>query len=273
VAEPTSTPAAPGVSASLAKRLRELRHSRFPHTRLTQSDVAQALSEDEPVGVSTLSAWENVRAPTIPSPQRLAAFARFFATERSLEDHPHLIPLTDLTDAEDETRRELERELFRLRDEDVGEPPPSPHESWRLDDRFPINIFCSELGRSDELSLGPLSAVDNPNYMRLYSFADADALVELFGHLKASNLRIPITYLLASQVTRKDLINHIVLLGGIAWNDVTQRLNASAELPVRQVQNEKIHSGEVFEIGGGENHGQQPQPQESWCGLVSVARR
>ena len=109
------------------------------------------------MGVSTLSAWENVRTPTIPSQRRLAAYARFFATERSLEDHPHLIPPTELTDAEDETRRELERELFRLRDEDVGEPPPSPHESWRFDDGFPINIICSELGRSDEFSRGPLS--------------------------------------------------------------------------------------------------------------------
>jgi hypothetical protein len=32
-----------------------------------------------------------------------------------------------------------------------------------------------ELRQSEELSLGPLSAVDNPNYTRLYSFADADA--------------------------------------------------------------------------------------------------
>jgi hypothetical protein len=261
LAEPTPTPTASAVPASLARRLRDLRHSRFPNARLTQSDVAQALSDDEPVGVSTLSAWENVRTPTIPSQRRLAAYARFFATERSLEDHPHLIPTAELTDVEDETRRELERELFRLRDDDVGEPPPSPHESWRFDDGFPINIICSELGRSDELSPGPLSAVDNPNYTRLYSFADADALVELFGHLKASNPRVPIAYLLASQVTRKDLINHIVLLGGIAWNDVTRRLNASAELPVRQVQNEKIHSGEVFEIDGGENHGQQFLPR------------
>jgi hypothetical protein len=74
--------------------------------------VAKALSEDEPVGVSTLSAWENVRTPAMPSRPRLAAYARFFATERSLEDHPHLIPLAELTGAEDEKRRELERELF-----------------------------------------------------------------------------------------------------------------------------------------------------------------
>jgi hypothetical protein len=89
----------------------------------------------------------------------------------------------------------------------------------------------------------------------LYSFADADALIELIGHLNASNPGASVNYLLASQVTRKDLINHIVLLGGIAWNDVTRRLNDSAELPVRQVEIDNIKSGEVFEIKKGPSQG------------------
>lgn len=84
---------------------------------------------------------------------------------------------------------------------------------------------------NDEVRLGPLSEVDNPNYTKLYSFADADALIELIGHLNSSNPKVSITFLLASQVTREDLINHIVLLGGIACNDVTRRLNDSAGLP------------------------------------------
>lgn len=253
--EPTPSLTASVTAASLARRLRQLRSSQFPDRRLKQSDVAQALSDDEPVAVSTLSAWENVSKPTLPSKDRLAAYARFFATTRSLEGGPHLLPLTDLTDAEDEVRRELERDLFRLRDESAGETA-SRHESWRFDDGAPITIICSELTKSDEVRLGPLSDVDNPNYTRLYSFADADALIELVGHLNSSNPRASINFLLASQVTRKDLINHIVLLGGIAWNDVTRRLNASAELPVRQVDHEKIHSGEVFEIEDGASKGQ-----------------
>lgn len=252
--EPASSPKASAPATSLARRLRELRISQFPGVRLNQSDVAQALSHDEPVAVSTLSDWENVSKSTLPSKGRLAAYARFFATARSLEGGPHLLPLTDLTDVEDEVRRELERELFRLWDEDVGEPT-SPHESWRFADGAPITIICSEFTRNDEDRLGPLSDVDNPNYTRLSSFADADALIELIGHLNSSNPGVSINFLLASQFTRKDLIYHIVLLGGIAWNDVTRRLNASAELPVRQVNHEKFHSGEVFEIGDGDNQG------------------
>jgi hypothetical protein len=247
--EPIPSPTV-SATAALARRLRALRSSQFPGVPLKQSDVAQALSGEEPVAVSTLSAWENVIKPTLPPKGRLAAYARFFATDRSLDGGPHLLGLTDLTDAENEVRRELERELFRLRDEGA-----SPHETWRFDDGAPITIICSELTKSDEVRLGPLSEVDNPNYTRLYSFADADALIELIGHLNSSNPKASISFLLASQVTRKDLINHIVLLGGIAWNDVTRRLNASAELPFRQVSHGEIHSGEVFEIEDGARKG------------------
>jgi hypothetical protein len=252
--EPTPGVTVPTTAASLARRLRELRSSQFSDVRLKQSDVAKALSDDEPLTVSTLSAWENVSKSALPSKHRLAAYARFFATARSLEGGPHMLPLTDLTDAEDEVRRELERELFRLRDEGADEAASS-HESWRFDDGAPITVICSELAKSDEVRLGPLSDVDNPNYTRLLSFADADALVDLIGHLNSCNPGASINFLLGSQVTRKDLINHIVLLGGIAWNDVTRRLNASTELPVRQVNHEKVHSGEVFEIEDGDNRG------------------
>jgi helix-turn-helix protein len=271
MAELTASPVASADAASLARRLRELRSSRFSGVRLKQSDVAQALSADEPVSVSTLSAWEKVSNSTLPSRDRLAAFARFYATTRSLEGGPHLLPLTDLTDTEDEARRELERELLRLRDEDAGETTP-PHEFWWFDDGAPITIICAELTKSDEVRLGPFSDVDNPNYTRLYSFADADALIELIGHLNSSNPRASITFRLASQVTRKDLINHIVLLGGIAWNDMTRRLNESAEFPVRQMSHEKIHSGEVFEVEDDDSQRQLFLPR-FWNGDPGTAEK
>jgi hypothetical protein len=211
--------------------------------------------------VSTLSSWENVHKPTLPSHRHLASYARFFATERSLEGaSPHLIPLTELTAAEDEARNRLERELFRLRDNDAAEASTA-HQSWRFEDGAPITVICSELSMSNRIKLGPLSDVDNPNYTKLYSYGDLDALVELLGYLHSSNPDSSINFCLASQVTSQELVNHVVLLGGIAWNDVTRRLNASANLPVRQVQSERIHSGEVFEIDGKSDHKQQFLPR------------
>jgi transcriptional regulator with XRE-family HTH domain len=255
VEPPTATTTAP--LATLARRLRELRHSGFANAKLTQGDIARALS----VAVSTLSTWENVQRPTLPSHRHLASYARFFSTDRSLEGAtPHLIPLEELSVAENEARNKLERELFRLRDNDADKVSTA-RQSWRFEDGAPITVICSELSMSNQVKLGPLSDVDNPNYTELYSYGDLDALVELLSYLHSSNPDSPINFCLASQVTRRELVNHIVLLGGIAWNDATRRLNASAKLPVRQVQSERIHSGEVFEIDGKPDHAQQFVPR------------
>jgi hypothetical protein len=240
VVEQTGPPAA---GASLARRLRELRRSGFPDVKLTQLQLAQALSEDEPVADSTLSSWENVRAPTLPPPGRLSAYAQFFATKRSLEGkEPHLVPLEELTPAERRARDELEAELVKLRDDAVG-GPSAERRFWRFDDDGSITIICSDLRKSDELVLGPLSEEDNPNYAELYSYGDLDALFDLYGHVRATNPNTPVS---VRRGTTPDLPNHLVVLGGIAWNDVTRRLNDMLPLPVRQVEDEKIHSGEIF---------------------------
>ena len=64
----------------LAKRLRELRDSGFPGVKVRQAELARALSQEELVGNSTLSSWENGHA--LPKRERLSAYARFFATQR-----------------------------------------------------------------------------------------------------------------------------------------------------------------------------------------------
>jgi hypothetical protein len=241
----------PAVGASLARRLRELRHSGFPDARLTQLQLAQALSKDEPVADSTLSSWENVKAPTLPPPSRLSAYALFFATHRSLEDEPHLVPLDKLTPAENKAREKLERELLKLRDDEAGGAGYG-RRFWRFDDDAPITVICSDLRKSDELVLGPLSGEDNPNYAELYSYGDLDALFDLYGCLRATNPAIPV-YL--RRGTTSDLPNHLVVLGGIAWNEVTRRLNDMLPLPVRQIEDDKIPSGEIFAVDVGTDHG------------------
>jgi hypothetical protein len=232
--------------ASLASRLRELRRSGFPGIRLTQLQLANALSDDEPVADSTLSSWENVRSPTLPPYGRLSAYAQFFATERSLQGTPHLLPLEKLTPAEDAARKELERELFKLRDDDAGEPSAG-RQFWRFDDGAPITVICSDLRKSNELVLGPLSNEDNPNFAEFYSYGDLDALVDLYGHLRATNPNSSVNLV---RGTTPDLPNHLVVLGGIAWNEVTRRLNAMLPLPIKQVEDAKIPSGEIFTTTG-----------------------
>jgi hypothetical protein len=247
VGEPTGAPA-PGIL--LARRLRELRRDGFPGVRLTQKQLASALSQDEPVADSTLSAWENTQFPTLPPHSRLSAYALFFASERSLPGEPHLLSLDELTAEEDRVRRELELELFRLRDNEP-EPPEQLQERqfWRFDDGAPITVICSDLRQSDELELGPLAQEDNPNFADLYSFGDLDALFALYGHLRATNPRTPVHL---RRGAPPDLLNHLVVLGGIAWNEVTRRLEDLVPLPVRQVEDTKIPSGEIFVTEDGE---------------------
>jgi hypothetical protein len=247
----------PATGASLARRLRELRRSHFSEAKITQLQLAQALSKDEPVADSTLSSWENVKAPTLPPQSRLSAYAQFFATHRSVEGEPHLVPLEELTPDERQVRDELERELFKLRADDAG-GVSAGRQFWRFDDDAPITVIGSDLRKSDELVLGPLAEEDNPNYAKLYTYGDLDALFDLHGHLRATNPDTPV-YL--RRGTSPDLPNHLVVLGGIAWNEVTRRLNDMLALPVRQVVDVKIHSGEVFAIEGGPNHGESFLPR------------
>jgi transcriptional regulator with XRE-family HTH domain len=246
VAEPT---VAPPAGANLARRLKDLRRSGFPGTRLTQLQLATALSQDESVADSTLSSWENDRSPTLPPPSRLSAYAQFFATRRSLQGgKPHLVPLEELTPAEHRVREDLEQELLRLRDS--GPETASDRQFWRFDDGARITVICSDLRKSDELVLGPLAEEDNPNYAELYSYGDLDALFDLHGHLRATNPSSPVH--LARGAT-PNLPDHLVVLGGIAWNDVTRRLNDLLPLPVRQEEDGKIPTGEIFVTNQGEH--------------------
>src|SRR5690349_18287375 len=99
-------------TARLATYLRELRKHEWPEAELTQRTLAKAFSAEKPVAPATLSSWESVTAAKLPPRSRLNAYARFFATRRSLVPEPHLIPLDDLTDDELERFHELETKLI-----------------------------------------------------------------------------------------------------------------------------------------------------------------
>ena len=51
---------------------------------------------------------------------------------------------------------------------------------------------------------------------------------------------------LSSGVVPDDLSGHVVLLGGIGWNEVTQRISGMTSLPVRQIEDPEIKTGEIF---------------------------
>jgi hypothetical protein len=192
----------------------------------------------------------------LPPRSRLSAYARFFATKRSLEGKPHLVPLDELSPSEQRAFEELKWELDKLRGDNTGDPAPA-RQFWRFDDAQ-VTVICSDLRKSDELELGPLSEEDNPNYAKLYSYGDLDALFDLYGHLRATNPEFPADI---RREAPEDLCNHLVVLGGIAWNDVTRRLNDMLALPVRQASDAKSPTGEIFVTEGTSNGGHQFLPR------------
>ena len=88
----------------------------------------------------------------------------------------------------------------------------------------------------------------HPNYTELLSYADLDSLVELHGHIRAENPTMDVFFKLPSQVVPDALSGHLVLLGGIAWNEITGRLSAMTGLPIRQVVDPAVTTGEIFVV-------------------------
>lgn len=235
----------------LAQRLRELREEHWPDYQVTQAALANALGG---LGSASVSSWESSSAPKLPPPERLRAYARFFATHRSVEGaEPRLLDLDELTDGERAAGEALEKELLSLRGDarnPARKPEADPRKSWRFTDAGPLTIVCAQL---PEEVAGSFANPDDPNYTELQSFADLDSLIELHGHIRSENPAMDVFFKASPKVEPDDLSGHLVLLGGIAWNAVTLRLSEKTSLPVKQVRDPAVETGEIFVIDGGDD--------------------
>jgi hypothetical protein len=222
---------------TLARRLRDLREESWPGKRITQGQLAAALSADRKVSVPLISSWESQTNPKIPPEPRLRAYATFFCTERSVARSPfRLLAVTSLTEPEKTRRQELLNELTALRRQALGDTAPTdsaPNGLWRFPPEHTITIVCSEL--PDRLKrLLPYTAPDSPDHVEVYRYADLDALVELYGHIRAVNPTSQVNIRTSSELEPDDYTTHLVILGGVDWNTVTADLLTRVELPVRQ---------------------------------------
>jgi len=251
---------APPAALHLAQRLRQLRQQQWPDARLTQEKLAQAFSAEESLSPATVSSWESNTWPKLPPRHRLQAYARFFATPRSVKAQPQVLPFNELTQDERAAYHKLEAELLRLRSAASGESPEEEiafTQSWHFTDTGPVTLVCAKLPDSE---VGPLGRPSNPNYTELHAYADVDALWELHGHIRAENPLMEVYRRTPAEVRGDDLTGHVILLGGVIWNAITGRLSEMANLPVRQVTDAKLATGDrlatgdifVAEVGGEE---------------------
>jgi transcriptional regulator with XRE-family HTH domain len=233
---------------ALAAKLREVRED----LGLTQAQIATELSREKTVQGPTISTWESSRNPVRPPSRRIEAYARVAATRK--RGGPVLVPLAELSDGERETYAEMLSSLTDLYD--AADPTAGAGESlrppalWDFPDEGPLAIICPTA--PDEVR-GPLANPEDPNYTESHAFADVDALIDLYGHIRMEVAgRFTVSYSSAEGYRIEDLSGHLVLLGGSGWNDLTRLLESSlTRLPVRQIDN-VIPTGEVFEIGEGD---------------------
>lgn len=243
----------------LARRLRALREDRWPDIKVTQSQLARALSADRPVSVPLVSSWESLTNPKIPPIPRLEAYATFFATTRSMAAPvPRMLDAGELTRAEAAERDELIKELLRLRGQALRVPDTMAVDDvtqslnfgyWHFADGRPITIVCAQLPDAMREKI-PYAKPSDPDYVALYAYADLDSLIELHGHIRAANPGSQVNFRIASQLAPDDYTTHLISLGGVDWNLATRSLFGQLALPVRQVADWRSPDGPYFEVSG-----------------------
>jgi len=212
--------------------------------------------------VPLISSWESLANPVIPPADRLADIAIFFATRRSIDGkEPRLLGLEELTPPERAVQTELARELTSLRDKALAVASPSRDVSseaveiaaslntglYRIEPGNRITIVCAQLP-SEMLQRMPYTDPLDPDFIELYRYSDLGALVELFGHLRATNPTSRVRYRAADRLGADDYSGHLVSLGGVDWNKATRSALDRLQLPVRQVSEWDQQEGAYFEV-------------------------
>lgn len=228
---------------NLAQRLRRLRQQRWAEP-LTQPVLGHLLGVKAP----TISSWERFDSPAVPPAERLAAYATLFSSPRSLEAG-RILDDAELTETETAERDELLYDLTELRRKALSGESGRDADPWHFPDGAPVRIICGKLADPPTTAGG-----HRWNYMALSAYADLDAMVELFGHIRACNPQSDVRVGLAGRLEGADLNAHLVLVGNLAQRQTDLR-ELVPRFPVRQVVDDEIGEGEIFEVvETGERH-------------------
>lgn len=245
----------------LARRLRALRAGHWPGKKVNQAQLAAALGGSVPL----ISSWESRKKPQAPPESRIRDIARFFASPRSFDGQAgRLLGSDELTPAEQEAERELLEELSLLRTAAVdvrgtaSRPPVAPDDipeiaspfgesPYRFNAGERVTIVCGRLP-NHMLRNMPYNDPQDPDYIESYRYSDLDALIEVFGHVRAANPASPVGFLDADRPSADVYTGHLVSLGGVDWNVATSSALERLQLPVLQVNDWKTEGGAYFEV-------------------------
>ena len=248
----------------LASALRDLRDS--AEQGLTQAELAQALSVEGKVAAATVSFVGVLDQPEDSVRGEAEGLRSFFCTTRSFEGKPHLLPESDLTDNELRRLHQLKSELLELSSPDKHGAP----RSFRFD-AGPIVVVCPTTPPTEQ---GPLADEEDPNFTKLRQYGDLDALIEIYGHLRAENPTLDVFHRIERDVMSDDLSSHVVLLGGIGWNRVTRRIqSAISRIPIQQIEVDDLQTGEIFRVRTSDNERLFYPEYQDFDGEQGVDRR
>ncbi len=239
-------------ASQLANRLRELREREFG--RLTQSQLGQAFgTPEDPLSPAAISMWENPTSGRLPPASRLEAYARLFCTPRSFEGGVHMLSVGELTQEELGRRDELQRELLGLRaraESHQGAPLPVRAESmWHFPDGSRITLACSRLPSGLR---PPQANPDDLNYVRFSGLADLDSLVDVYGAIRAFNPTSRVFIMAAGDLRQRDVANHLVVIGGLAWKTVQPWFSRIFPIPIKAEDPAERNAIVVVDPDGGE---------------------
>jgi hypothetical protein len=225
---------ASGPARSLADRLRDLREREYGS--FTQGQLAEVLAgPGKSLSNATISQWENPDSGRLPPPQRLTAYARLFCTARSFESGvPRRLRDDELTEPEREREAELYTELLELREQAqstvAAAPVPSITGSrnsfWHFADGAAVSIIGSDAPDAPDYA-NP----SNVNYNRYARYADLDALIEVYGQVKADNPASMIRLLAPEELVHDFALNHLIIIGGAAVYDPAPYFAKDVPLP------------------------------------------
>ncbi len=208
-----------------------------------------------------ISSWESQTNPKIPPLARLEGYAALFAAPRSFEmDSPRILSRGEMTDEERQAVAELKQELIHLRNDALrttASAAAAPQldsvvESisrgpWRFADGHTITIVCAQWPRH-MLEQMPYTDKSDPDYIDSLKYSELDALLELYGHLRATNPANQVNLRIAGTLTSDDYSSHLVSLGGVDWNTATSAALDSLQFPVRQIADWGEPDGQYFAV-------------------------
>ena len=112
-----------------------------------------------------------------------------------------------------------------------------------------VVVICPTIPENELVD--PFASERNLNFNKLRQYGDLDALIEIYGHVRAANPHLDVFHRLTHDVTRDDYSSHVVLLGGISWNPATARFQAATDrVPIKQEVVADFEGGAIFTTPG-----------------------